>query len=193
MPVFRALRERRYRGGFLPGRRVPLGRPGSFRTRRGERGSRRSVSCGFDEGHVPGPRDFSQYHGPPAEISRPPRLDGKLTLRPARERYRSPPRGAALQRIQQTTAQLDKFPDIFLRKHGAGISSGGVVCEKSRGTWHVALIEPQRRRSGRTARSPRPRTKSYPGPSQGTRRPGRNRPVRPFREVHEEEPASSLS
>jgi 8-oxo-dGTP pyrophosphatase MutT (NUDIX family) len=65
------------------------------------------------------------------------------------------------------------------------ISAGGVVLREISGTWHVALIEPQRE-SAPSAKSPRARTKAAFALPKGLVDPGETAPVTALREVHEE-------
>src|SRR2546421_3631080 len=65
------------------------------------------------------------------------------------------------------------------------ISSGGVVLREISGTWHVALIEPQKESSA-TARVPRKRSKATLALPKGLVDPGETAPVTAIREVHEE-------
>ncbi len=64
------------------------------------------------------------------------------------------------------------------------ISAGGVVLREIAGTWHVALIEPQRENAP-TTRS-RPRTRAVLALPKGLVDPGETAPVTALREVHEE-------
>jgi 8-oxo-dGTP pyrophosphatase MutT (NUDIX family) len=64
------------------------------------------------------------------------------------------------------------------------ISAGGVVLREISGTWHVALIEPERE-SSPTAKS-RKRTKAALALPKGLVDPGETAPVTALREVHEE-------
>ena len=64
------------------------------------------------------------------------------------------------------------------------ISSGGVVLREISGTWHVALIEPQKEST--TARTPRKRGKATLALPKGLVDPGETAPVTAIREVHEE-------
>ena len=65
------------------------------------------------------------------------------------------------------------------------ISAGGVVLLETAGTWHVALIEPQRE-SAPNAKAPRPRTKAALALPKGLVDPGESAPVTALRDVHEE-------
>ena len=65
------------------------------------------------------------------------------------------------------------------------ISSGGVVLREISGTWHVALIEPQRDGTP-SARTSRARTKATLALPKGLVDPGETAPVTALREVHEE-------
>lgn len=65
------------------------------------------------------------------------------------------------------------------------ISSGGVVLREVSGTWHVALIEPERE-GGPSAKSSRARTKAVLALPKGLVDPGETAPVTALREVHEE-------
>jgi 8-oxo-dGTP pyrophosphatase MutT (NUDIX family) len=65
------------------------------------------------------------------------------------------------------------------------ISSGGVVLREISGTWHVALIEPQKD-GAPSARSSRPRTKAALALPKGLVDPGETAPATALREVHEE-------
>jgi len=65
------------------------------------------------------------------------------------------------------------------------ISSGGVVLREISGTWHIALIEPQKDNAP-SARSSRPRTKATLALPKGLVDPGETAPVTSLREVHEE-------
>src|SRR3979411_1462363 len=65
------------------------------------------------------------------------------------------------------------------------ISSGGVVLREISGTWHVALIEPQKESSS-TAKAPRKRGKAALALPKGLVDPGETAPVTAIREVHEE-------
>ena len=65
------------------------------------------------------------------------------------------------------------------------ISSGGVVLREISGTWHVALIEPQKE-SPATAKGPRKRVKAALALPKGLVDPGETAPVTAIREVHEE-------
>ena len=65
------------------------------------------------------------------------------------------------------------------------ISSGGVVLREISGTWHVALIEPQREGAPGT-RSSRGRTKATLALPKGLVDPGETAPVTALREVQEE-------
>lgn len=65
------------------------------------------------------------------------------------------------------------------------ISAGGVVLREIAGTWHVALIEPQKENAS-TAKSPRKRTKAVLALPKGLVDPGETAPVTALREVREE-------
>ena len=65
------------------------------------------------------------------------------------------------------------------------ISSGGVVLREISGTWHVALIEPQKE-SQATAKGPRKHVKAALALPKGLVDPGETAPVTAIREVHEE-------
>src|SRR3981189_3368881 len=65
------------------------------------------------------------------------------------------------------------------------ISSGGVVLREISGTWHVALIEPQKE-SPAAAKGPRKRVKATLALPKGLVDPGETAPVTALREVHEE-------
>jgi 8-oxo-dGTP pyrophosphatase MutT (NUDIX family) len=65
------------------------------------------------------------------------------------------------------------------------ISSGGVVFREISGTWHVALIEPQKENPA-TAKTPRKRGKAILALPKGLVDPGETAPVTAIREVHEE-------
>ena len=65
------------------------------------------------------------------------------------------------------------------------ISAGGVVLRKISGTWHVALIEPQKE-SLVTAKSPRKRTAALLALPKGLLDPGETPQATAVREVHEE-------
>lgn len=64
------------------------------------------------------------------------------------------------------------------------ISAGGVVLREIAGTWHVALIEPQRESAPSTRA--RPRTRAVLALPKGLVDPGETAPVTALREVHEE-------
>jgi len=65
------------------------------------------------------------------------------------------------------------------------ISSGGVVLREISGTWHVALIEPQKETTA-TAKTPRKRVKAMLALPKGLVDPGETAPVTALREVQEE-------
>jgi len=65
------------------------------------------------------------------------------------------------------------------------ISSGGVVLREISGTWHVALIEPQKEPTA-TAKTPRKRVKAMLALPKGLVDPGETAPVTALREVQEE-------
>lgn len=65
------------------------------------------------------------------------------------------------------------------------ISAGGVVLREISGTWHVALIEPQKE-SPLTVKSPRKRTKAALALPKGLLDPGETPQATAVREVHEE-------
>jgi 8-oxo-dGTP pyrophosphatase MutT (NUDIX family) len=65
------------------------------------------------------------------------------------------------------------------------ISAGGVVLRELSGTWHVALIEPQRE-SAPNAKAARSRTKASLALPKGLVDPGETAPITALREVHEE-------
>jgi len=65
------------------------------------------------------------------------------------------------------------------------ISSGGVVLREISGTWHVALIEPQKETMA-TAKTPRKRVKAMLALPKGLVDPGETAPVTALREVQEE-------
>ena len=65
------------------------------------------------------------------------------------------------------------------------ISSGGVVLREISGTWHVALIEPQRE-GAPSASSSRARSKATLALPKGLVDPGETAPVTALREVREE-------
>src|SRR5882757_9483850 len=65
------------------------------------------------------------------------------------------------------------------------ISSGGVVLREISGTWHVALIEPQKEIPA-TAKAARKRGKAALALPKGLVDPGETAPVTAIREVHEE-------
>ncbi len=65
------------------------------------------------------------------------------------------------------------------------ISAGGVVLREISGTWHVALIEPQKE-SPVTAKAPRKRTKAVLALPKGLLDPGETPQATAVREVHEE-------
>jgi 8-oxo-dGTP pyrophosphatase MutT (NUDIX family) len=65
------------------------------------------------------------------------------------------------------------------------ISAGGVVLREISGTWHVALIEPQKE-GAPGAKSPRQRSKAALALPKGLVDPGETAPVAALREVQEE-------
>ena len=65
------------------------------------------------------------------------------------------------------------------------ISAGGVVLREISGTWHVALIEPQKEGTP-SAKSPRQRSKAALALPKGLVDPGETAPVAALREVQEE-------